>query len=486
MKYKVLFKKLLLHRNIKDKIQKLEKMETQNQYQPQFQPQAGNSFTKWLGESVLVKLCLIGILTLILLIPSSLIQDLIRERQQRQEDVTAEISDRWAGRQLIQGPVMVLPYKKLITDKDGKGKTAVREVLTNIYILPEKLNIGSEAIPQTLHRGIFDAVVYDANISVSGKFSALELEKSGIDLNMLQWNKVKIVIGLTDLKGMKNNPTVKLGNSSYPVEPDFSSLKLFGNNLISLVDLSADKLTALNFKFDLALRGSDELSFLPLGKRTEVNIAGKWENPSFTGRYLPENRKVAKNNFSATWKIPHFNRPFPQQWEEENSTLISRGADTTFGVKFMLSIDQYQKTMRTAKYGILIVLLTFVSLFFTELLNKKKVHLLQYVLIGAAMLIYYALLLSFSEQVGFNFAYLIASCATVGLIAVFIASLLKNKKAALIFAAILSLFYGFIFIIIQLQDLALLCGSIGLFITVSAIMYLSAKIDWNKNQIGRI
>jgi inner membrane protein len=441
----------------------------------------------WFGESVLIKLALIGILTLLLLIPSSWIQDLIVERQARQDEVIKEISDKWSGSQLVEGPVMVLPYKTLVKQKDTAGKISYREVLTNIYILPETLNIISKVEPELLHRGIFDAVVYNTKLRINGKFSPLELKKSGIDPSMILWDKVKLDIGVSDLKGLKNNPSIKLGKSVYNVEPDFSSLHLFENNLIILPDLSQGRNTALNFNFDLDLRGSSDLNFMHLGKTTTVKVEGKWNNPSFTGRYLPEHRKITKEGFTAIWKMPYFNRPFPQQWIEENAVMHTTAAlntannDASFGVKFILPVDQYQKTMRSAKYAILIILLTFISLFFTELLNKRKVHLLQYVLIGAAMTIYYTLLLSFSEQVGFNIAYLIASVATVVLIGVFIASLLKSKKPAIIFSGILSIFYSFIFVIIQLQDLALLFGSIGLFIIVAVMMYLSAKIEWEKN-----
>lgn len=177
--------------------------------------------------------------------------------------------------------------------------------------------------------------------------------------------------------------------------------------------------------------------------------------------------------------MPYFNRPFPQQWSDTevvfNDKLVE---DATFGVKFILPVDQYQKTMRSAKYAILIVLLTFISLFFTEILRKKSIHMFQYVLIGAAMIIYYTLLLSFTEQVGFNLAYIIASGATTALISIFIASVMKDRKIAVLFAGILIFFYTFIFVIIQLQDLALLFGSVGLFITVALLMYFSGKIQW--------
>lgn len=434
----------------------------------------------WLGQSVLVKLSLIAILTLLLLIPSALIQDLIVERQNRQDEVKNEISDKWSGSQLIEGPVMVLPYKTLVSQKDAAGKITYKDALTNIYILPETVNIKSKAKTETLHRGIFDAVVYNTKVKVNGKFSPLELKKSGINPDMILWDKVKLDIGLSDLKGLKTNPSIKLNNTDYNVEPDFASLNLFSNNLIIQPDLSSIKNTSLDFNFDLDLRGSNDLTFQHIGKSTLVTIDGTWNNPSFIGRFLPEDRKVTDSGFTATWKMPYFNRPFPQQWIEEDAIMQTQKKAASFGVSFILPVDQYQKTMRSAKYAILIILLTFISLFFTEVLNKRKVHLLQYVLIGAAMTIYYTLLLAFSERVGFNIAYAIASVATVSLIGFFIAALLNNKKPAIIFSSILTVFYSFIFVIIQLQDLALLFGSIGLFIVVAVLMNLSARIDWNK------
>lgn len=446
-----------------------------------------NGIKNWFGGSILFKLGLIGFLTLLLLIPSFMVQDLITERQNRQQEVIREISDKWSGSQLVQGPILVLPYKTTVMEKDSDTqKSGSREIMTNIYILPEILNISSKANPELLHRGIFDAVVYNSQIKVSGTFSQLELKKSGIDPAMIQWEQAKVDIGLSDLKGLKNNPVIRLGNQNYEVEPDFTSLKLFSNNLVILPNLGSEKSTALNFSFDLDLRGSERLSFLHLGKNTIVKIEGEWNDPSFTGRYLPDERSVSGKTFSATWKMPYYNRPYPQQWIEENTVLnttdtLVKESNTSdsravFGVNFLLPVDQYQKTIRTAKYAFLVILLSFLSLFFTELLIKQRVHFLQYVLIGAAMTIYYILLLSLSEQVGFNLAYIIASAATAGLIGTFIWSLLKNRKVALLFAGILTMFYSFIFVILQLQDLALLVGSIGLFLIVALLMYLSQKI----------
>jgi inner membrane protein len=442
---------------------------------------ANPTLIDWIRESVIIKMGLIAFLTLVLLAPSVLIQDLITERQKRQEEVIKEVSDKWAGSQLLQGPVLILPYRKIVEEEDKNGKSIFKETVSYFYLLPERLNIDALTQPRLLHRGIFDAVVYETKVKTYGNFRTPDFKKAGMEASAIFWQNARIVIGLSDLKGLRNNPEIKLGDSSYSVQPDFSSINLFKHNLLVQADLSAKKNADLRFSFDMSLRGSSELSFMHLGKNTLVKVNGKWKNPSFTGRYLPEERKISSNDFKASWTMPYFNRPFPQQWSNSEVVFTDKLVqESSFGVRFIQPVDQYQKTMRTAKYAILIVVLTFISLLFTEILNKKSIHMFQYVLIGAAMIIYYVLLLSFTEQVGFNLAYIIASVATTLLISTFIASVMKNRKIAGIFAAILSLFYAFIFVIIQLQDLALLVGSIGLFITVALLMYFSGKIEWEK------
>ncbi|MBU1760017.1 MAG: cell envelope integrity protein CreD, partial [Bacteroidetes bacterium] len=438
----------------------------------------------------------IGFLTLILLIPNFWIQNLINERQQRQTEINQEISNDWSGKQIIEGPVLVIPYTKTVIEKENvESKTqTVKEVISTIHILPENLNMDAVVKPNKLHRGIFESVVYNSQIKVKGNFSALELKKSGINPERILWSKAKVFIGLSDLKGLKNNPQIKLADSTYEVEPDFLNDDLFDHNLTISPDLSQIKSSKLDFNFILDLKGSDELNFLHIGKNTKIKLSGNWPNPSFIGRYSPDNRNFNDDGFTAEWNLSYFNRTYPQQWEGEKRIItknndkavdvtIGQIADSMFGVKFMLPVDQYQKTMRTAKYSILIIMLTFISLFFMEFIQKRKIHLLQYVLISAAMIVYYILLLSFGEQVGFNIAYLIASVSTIVLIGSFVKALMKSIKPALLFTTILSIFYGFIFVIIQLQDLALISGSIALFVVVAVLMYLSAKIDWTKKEV---
>jgi inner membrane protein len=439
-----------------------------------------STLKKWLQESILIKSGLIGFLTIILLIPSALIQDLIKERQQRQQEVISEISDKWSTAQLLGGPVLVLPFRTHTKQIDSTKNEKIIEGKEQLYILPQDLVIKSNIDPEILHRGIFDNVVYQSEIMVNGSFSSEEMKKSGIEARDILWGEAQIIFGLSDLKGLKSSPLIMVNSKKYSAEPDYNH-DLFKKTLTISPDLDTEWNTNINFQFGLSLKGSEKLSFFHLGKTTDVEVSGKWNNPSFDGRNLPDRRDISSKNFSAHWRMLGYNRPFPQQWIGNKYNFKDEKiiAESSFGVKLLLPVDQYQKAMRSSKYAVLIILLTFLSLFFTELIKKKRIHFFHYILIGAAMIIYYTLLLSFTEQVGFNLAYLISSIATIALITTFIASLVNDKMLSVLYAIILTVFYGFIFIIIQLQDLALLVGSIGLFIIIALLMYLSRRINWD-------
>lgn len=439
-------------------------------------------FMDWLRESVMVKLSFIVFLILLLLIPSSLIQNLISEREARQNDMMQDIAKQWSGVQLVQGPVLMIPYHKheKITENN---KETTKETISNLYILPNDLHIKAKLATEQLHRGIYEIPVYNSKVEISGNFSKLNLADVSLNPADLILVKAKLLFSLSDLKGLKTNPVVTVAGQNPTAEPAFGNYDAFDNALQASVDLTNLAGKDFDFNYALDMKGSEEISFTHLGKTTTVEAGGDWGTPSFEGRYLPDERQVTENSFSAKWHMLYYNRPFPQQWVDSSGLLKDdkKTEASTFGVKLRLPVDQYQKTTRTAKYAILVILLTFISLFLTEVIRKQKVHVFNYVLIGAAMIVYYTLLLSFTEQIGFDAAYAVASIATIGLLSVFIWSLLKNGPAAMFLSLILTVFYVFIFIIIQLEDLALLVGSIALFLIVGALMYFSRKINWDKN-----
>jgi inner membrane protein len=232
-----------------------------------------------------------------------------------------------------------------------------------------------------------------------------------------------------------------------------------------------------SFSVELVLQGSEKLYCIPLGSNTSVHFSSSWPSPAFDGKYLPDSETVSKKGFEADWVISKFNRNFPKTFSSHGSTASVAGA-SGFGVILLSPFDAYAQTMRSLKYAILIIALTFFAYFFTEIFQKRPVHPFQYILIGMALVLFYTLLLSISEYLRFSLAYLIASAATVVLLSWYTQSIFKKAKTVITFALMLSVLYLFIYVLIQMVDNALLFGSIGLFVLLAITMYLSRKINW--------
>ncbi len=452
----------------------------------------------WIKESVTIKLLSIGFLLLILLIPASWIESLIAERQRRAESVIDEISEKWSGEQTLSGPVLIIPFIKRDKIDKGKDGTETREWKEKAFFLPEKLTTTGKIKSEELHRGIVEAAVYEANLNMQSTFSTPDFSKLNIPESDVLWSEAYLALGINDLRGISTNPTIKTGGTELISEPSsqigISTQYQPESNLEVVEDypgrrqssqVSQNGITApLSWKsvsdfqkdisISLGLKGSTLLYFVPTGKTTQVTLTGLWPDPSFTGNFSPSKRDVSEKGFSAQWDILHYNRPFAQQWIGEGQRL----SGSEFGVKLLIPVGQYQKSMRTAKYGALVILLTFVALFMVEIMRKVRIHPFQYILVGAALIIYYSLLLSFSEHIGFDAAYLVASFATVTLICLYSFSFFDVRKLSGVLAGLLIFFYAFVFVIIQMQDYSLLLGSIGLFIIIGLIMYFSKNIKW--------
>jgi inner membrane protein len=216
------------------------------------------------------------------------------------------------------------------------------------------------------------------------------------------------------------------------------------------------------------------LYFTPVGKVTDVRLSSAWPNPSFNGAFLPDRRRVGDTGFTANWNVLHLNRNYPQLWTS-NKYDISGSA---FGIDLLLPVDSYQKTYRSIHYAILFIGFTFLVFFFIEVLNKIFIHPMQYLLVGVALIVFYTLLLAISEHLHFNLAFILSALATLFLIGGYVRAILRSARLTMLISGILTILYAFIFVIIQLQDYALLIGSIGIFIILALVMYFSRKIDW--------
>ena len=214
-----------------------------------------------------------------------------------------------------------------------------------------------------------------------------------------------------------------------------------------------------------------------MGKQNAVQVKSTWADPSFIGSFLPVAREITQEGFTANWKVSHLGRSYPQFWNSENQNG-SYLSDSDFGIKLLLPVDFYQKTQRSIKYGILFILLTFTVFFLFEVFNPIRLHFLQYMMVGIALCIFYLLLLSIAEQFGFVVAYLSAMVATVVLITGYSMAILQSKKHALMLGTLLILLYSYLYVLLHLQDYALLFGAIGLFLILATVMYITRNIDW--------
>lgn len=407
---------------------------------------------------------------MLLMIPNKLIKDLISERNFNQKSVINEVSDKWGKEQQIIGPVLTIPYKSYFQDKSGKALEHIK--FSNF--LPEHLNINGEIHPENRKRGLYNVILYQSIINCSGWFKTPSFEKLGVDKRHLLLEKAFLQVSIPDMAGINENITLKYDDKSYRMEPGIEQINGFISGVKIPVEIDMTE-KELKFDFDLNLNGSNSLTFGPIGKETNVNLHSNWNSPSFMGSFLPDEHSISDAGFSASWKILDLNRNYPQAWLGEQINLLQ----SSFGVKLMQPIDEYAKNFRSAKYALLVISLTFLVFFFFEVINKQQVHSMHYIFVGLSISIFYILLLSLSEHLGFNLAYLLSSLSIVGLVGSYSTTILETKTLALILAGIMSAIIGFIFILLQLEDYALLTGSIGLLIVLASAMYCSRNIDWN-------
>ena len=465
----------------------------------------------WMSASVSLKLFSIGILLLLLLIPSTMVESLITERAANRDAATAEISSQWGGAQLVLGPVLVLPYTARETDEKGH----VSETTRYLSLLPDTLTTTGTLAPEQRHRGIYEVVVYRAGLHVQGSFQAPPLADLGVAPEAVRWAEAFVAVGISDMKGIRNGLALRWDGQSHSFEPGVPAAEVLplgaaptattqvtavvnervryskyqgddedngpgqtANGLNALVPLpdAAALVRRHTFTFDLDLNGSTGLLVAPLGRQTTLRLSAPWADPSFIGAFLPAHRNITPHQFTADWRVLHLNRNYPQHWRSDGERPNVDAS--TFGVRLLVPVNEYQKTMRAAKYALLPLTLTFLVFFFVEVLNRRRIHPFQYILVGLGLVIFYVLLLALSEQMPFDAAYGISALTIVALITAYAAASFRQRRLTGATAGVLAVVYGFLFVVLQLQDYALLVGSIGLVVVLGAVMFLSRNVDW--------
>ncbi len=418
-----------------------------------------------------IKVFIIGFLTIILLIPMEMIRSVMNERKSRQSEAFQEISSKWGSEQMVAGPVLTIPYTRFDLN-DKQERINVRQ--ETLFVLPGQLDVDAEMIPETRSRGIFRVAVYRSAIQLDGFFRIPEIEP-GNSLIAVEWDKARISVGITDMKGISDSIQFLWNGENMASEPGVHVAGLFASGF-SVQPFAKGMFTGNDkpFSIKVQLNGSHNLSFAPVGKETNVKVISSWADPSFSGAFLPGDRNVTADGFSATWKVLEFNRNYPQQWTNQQVNI----PDSAFGVSLILPIDNYQVVERSMKYAILFFAFTFMVFFFMEVLKNYRIHPLQYILVGFGLSLFYLMLLSLAEHLGFGLSYFLASGAIIALITGYSKALFRNNRLSAIMGSFLVFVYGLLYVLLQMQDFALLVGSLVLFVVLALVMYLTLKIDW--------
>lgn len=426
-------------------------------------------------NSVSLKIIIIALLTLVLLIPKGMISGLITERSLRKAEVIHELSDKWGGNQMVSGPVITVPYKKIYEDRDGKFKYSV-EVMN---FLPERLAIKGKINPEIRYRSIYKAVMYNSALELEGEFPVPDFAGTGIDPQNIIWSGAAVSLGISDMKGIKDSISARVKNSEIVLNPGVESLDVLNSGVSSKINIEGSEKT-IPFSFRISLNGSQSLDFMPIGKTTTVSLESSWPSPSFTGAFLPEKRTVTDKGFSAEWKVLHLNRNYPQKW----SGKIYKIDDSAFGLNLIITADVYQKSERTVKYALMFVVMTFSVFFFAEILMARRVHPVQYLMIGFGLTMFYILLTALAEHIGFEVSYFVSSMAIIFLITGYSKAIMGGRAFALSVFSALSVLYSYLYVVLQLEDYALVMGSLGLFAVLGVSMYLTRNIDWYSLNLG--
>lgn len=461
----------------------METNQNQNEGQPQHQytEPENNSFL----QSTTARVIMVGLLTLVLLIPLQYVKSLINERAALQEGVANEMTQKWGSSVYFYGPVLKVPYKIVteteVTDQVTKKVTVQRSVVTDYaFFFPEKLDVNANARTEPKYRNNYESAVFDAKMNFKGHYPTPDFSSQSIAPGDIEWEKASILINTNNLKSIKGAVNISFNGKQYAFEPvarenETDTVATLETQAINLRDAFTG---AMPFDLTVSYDGSKQLGIVPIGKLTETKMTSNWATPSFGGNFLPENKTVNNNGFTANWKVSHLNRPFVQQY----FTALPDLERYAFDVSFLIPVDEYQQNDRASKYGFLVIGLTFLIFFLIQTISKINIHIFQYGMVGLALIMFYTLLISITEHSTFKLAYLIAGISVVIMIGTYSISILKNKKFPLFIAASLTALYSFIYIIIQLESYALLAGSIGLFLILGAVMYVSRTIDWNNTR----
>lgn len=442
--------------------------------------------TTSLRHSPILRLAVLGILTLVLLIPISMISSLVAERQQRRDAAVAEVSSKWGSAQSITGPALVLPYTHRYRVTTDDGKQIERTEPKTAIVLAEQLNIRGTMRTETRQRGIFSVPVYKLTLDVRGEFAHPPLADLAIAPTDVDWARAYVAVGVSDPRAIQDAAVLTWNGKPVAFVPGAGAFREAGSGIHAPVAVD-DAMQRVAFSFPLVLDGTTSADVVPFARTTTVALQGDYPHPSFQGKWLPTTRAVTDQAFNAQWSVPYLGRDYPQAWTSSADSSLANAIDgSRFGVELVNPVDHYHMAERSVKYAFLFILLTFATVWLIEVLAGVRVHPIQYLMVGAALCLFFLLELALSEHLGFPVAYGLASAAVVAMVGAYSRAVLRATKRASIVAAGVAALYAYLYLLLMNEDYALLIGSIGLFAILGGIMYATRRVDWYSPRSGTV
>lgn len=435
------------------------------------------------------KFFLVAGLILLLLIPLGIIWYTVYEREGRAVSVRNEIAGTWGGPQRISGPYLLVPYTiKVLTREDDKDIERREDRLA--VFLPDSVNVTGDTATEIRKRSIYEATVYTGKLHIDGRFSSPDIRLVHKDVAAVHWQDAIIALTISDVSGLKESASLMInGNKQIPFEPGvgLSNSAYSGINVRPFMNAKSEMPEAFSFSTDLSFKGSSSIDFDPVGRETKVSLKSDWPHPSFGGAFSPEKKEIHPSGFDASWGVTHLARSVPQSWSTSgvsDSEVFSRFTNQSFGVNFYVPVDYYDLVNRATKYGVMFITVAFLGVFVLEMSSGKAVHPVQYIFVGLTMILFYVLLLSLSEHIGFMMAYVAASTATGGMLSLYVGKVLCDWRRGLIMLSVFLILYSLLYLILRLQDYALLAGAIAGFVMLTVTMFATLKVKWSGEPVS--
>lgn len=432
-----------------------------------------------------VKLMFASLIATLLAIPLFTVYLLVYDRQNQSQTARSSIAEGWGGPQAISGPVLVIPYAATSNEtvtENGKQIVKTSTAWHELTLSPDAAAIRSEVKPDVRKRSIYEAVVYEARNQGEARFVLpADLSRWGTTRAALALDRAELRFGISDARGLFGAPPAVTADSTpLELQPGKGPRETGGSGFFTALDARSLGTKPLRVKFDYAVRGNGSIALLPQGGDTRWTVISSWANPSFQGGFLPTERKVGANGFKATWRVGNL---------ALGRTLISTdetgkvegvpGADSAEArVDLVTPVDLYAQVNRSLKYGFLFIGFTFMALLMFDLIGGVKVSPIEYGLVGAGLVLFFVMLLAFAEVIGFSLAYCVAGGAIIALLTAYSSAVLRSWRRGGLIAGLLTALYGVLYVLLSLEDLSLLIGSLLLFAALAAVMYLTRGLDW--------